>query len=850
MLGQDAQPRYRVTGRVVDAAFGNPLELATVQVDSLRIGGNSNLDGEWSLLLPPGQWQVRALQLGYLDASITVVVQDADVNGLEIRMAPRDQLDLETITVSGKESPANRIIKNATRNRDENRLEGMQAYEYESYNKTTLTLDNISREKAENSLLLRPARGYIREHARDTAMLDTTGRFKVGVFVNETISRVYERAGRPRKEYIIATKGSGFESAETGLVNALLVNADFYNSYVTILEREFLSPIAPGALMNYRFYWTDTVVEANSPDTLYGIQIVPKRPYDRVFKGWIYIQGGSWAIRRIDVSMNADPNINFIEDIRIKQEFAEINGRWVPTLKDIQIDFKNNEDRVGFLGRSITFNKDFVLNQPKEDAFYEGVTLVLSDSATTRDSTYWVDSRQSPLERSDQLAYGLVDHIQALPIWKIIKITQEFFATGKKRVGVVNIGPYSKVVGFNQVEGLRTQLGVYSNDRLSDRFSFGTRGAYGFDDQRWKYGGEVMYRFKRLPDIRAGISYYNDIEQIGIANYELDGTGLLNSVLQYRPLTQLNYYREFKGFFQADVSNGLNAKLQYRQKFIEPAFPIFFQEAGKPIRSDYQVAEVGTIFRISIKEDFVIKKTGKVYTKSKYPITYLEYYQGFRGLAGGEWDYQKAQITVSDKLEMGRFGWLSYTLSAGRIYGNLPYPSLYVYQGSQSLAMYVLGGQQDVLRSFLGVTNRTAFYQSVNFNLMYFYEFVADQYTVAGFDYHLEGYLFNKLPLLRWVLNKLDWKEVITLRLASGSISKENRQLNSPPGAKEDPEQITIKAPDKVPYIEYGVGIENIFKLLRVDYVRRLNYLNPDTPKSLENFNLNWGLRFSLNFTF
>src|SRR6185369_200287 len=109
----------------------------------------------------------------------------------------------------------------------------------------------------------------------------------------------------------------------------------------------------------------------------------------------------------------------------------------------------------------------------------------------------------------------------------------------------------------------------------------------------------------------------------------------------------------------------------------------------------------------------------------------------------------------------------------------LPYSSLYVYQGSQSYAMNVLGGQQDALRSFLGVTNRTSFYQTVSFNLMHFYEFAADRYALAGMDYHLEGYLFNKLPIMRWVLNKLKWKEVLTLRAAWGDISNANREKNS-----------------------------------------------------------------------
>jgi hypothetical protein len=193
---------------------------------------------------------------------------------------------------------------------------------------------------------------------------------------------------------------------------------------------------------------------------------------------------------------------------------------------------------------------------------------------------------------------------------------------------------------------------------------------------------------------------------------------------------------------------------------------------------------------------------------------------------------------------------MNWTASVGQVWGQVPFPSLYVFQGSQSLAMYVLGGQLDALRSFLGVTNRTNYYQSVSFNLMHFYEFVADQYAVAGADWHLEGWFFKKLPGLNWVLNKLKWKEVLTLRMASGSLTEANLSLNNPTLPDDNREFIRIKAPDREPYMEYGVAVENILKLFRVDYVRRLTYLNPPVPSALEGFNFNWGVRVSMNFSF
>ncbi|MBX3102006.1 MAG: carboxypeptidase-like regulatory domain-containing protein [Bacteroidetes bacterium] len=840
---------YTIQGVVADEQFEEPLQLVTLQVDSLGTGALTNLDGFFTLRLPAGRWTCRLQLIGYLDAVYTLEVPPSVQEPLVLYMRPKHSLNVQELEVSGRDSPANRIIKNASRNRDRNRLAALNAWECETYNKTTLTLNNISGQKLQKSLLLRPAREYLLANKEDSAMIDSNQRYKVGVFVTETVSRVYHKKGALSKEEVLGSRGSGFESAETGMVTALLAQVDFYDSYVTILERQFISPLAPGAFMNYNFYWLDTLVEAGQ-DTIFGIKVVPKRAIDPVFKGWIYIQGGSWAIRNLDLRMNADPNINFIQDIRIQQSFERIDNNWVPTLKDIQVDFKNTDKKMGFLGRSITLHRKYLLNAPRPDEFYAGETKLLADNAAYRDSTFWDANRQSPLEQSDSLAFGLVNHLQALPFWKVVRIAHEFFETGKKRFGKFDFGPYSKLVGYNQVEGLRTQLGVYSNYHLSERLSFGARVAYGWKDERTKYGGELMYRFNRIPDIRAGFSYYNDIEQVGIANYELDGAGLLNSLLMYRPLTQLNYYRDAKLWFQADIFPGGNGYFLARHKYFEPAFPFVFSGADGRLHSSYSVSELGTTLRFSFKEDYVIKKTGKVYTGTRYPIVYLEYGAGLAGLLDADVDYHRLKLTVTDKLKMGRLGWMNWTASVGQIFGEVPFPSLYVFQGSQSLAMYVLGGQLDALRSFLGVTNRTNYYQSVSFNLMHFYEFVADQYAVAGADWHLEGWFFKKLPGLNWVLNKLKWKEVLTLRMAAGSLTPENVALNNPVLQDDNREFIRIKAPDREPYVEYGVAVENIFKLFRVDYVRRFNYLNPQVPSTLQGFNFNWGLRVSMNFSF
>jgi hypothetical protein len=849
---------FRVSGTVLNADDDTPLELVNVVVDSLKTGGQTNLEGQFSIKLPPGKHLLKVLAIGYDVVTQPVEVTHQDVAGIVIRVTNR-QFELPSVEIRPGENPAHPIIRRAIKNRPQNRIEGLETYQYEAYNKTTLTLANISREKL-NGILLRPAKKFINANQTDSGVYDLSDtlndptknpKYKVGFYIYETISEVYYKKPT-KKEKIIATQTNGVSSFETNFIEGLLKNVDIYDNYLNVADKEFLSPIATGAFMNYKYYLMDTTYEGI--DTIVGIMVLPKREYDRVFRGKLYLELTSGAVRRVELRMSEDPLINFVKDIKIRQEYKRVQGQWMPTVKDIEIYFKHDPEKVGFVGRTATFMDKYVLNQPKDSKFYGGEIADIAPDAARKDSAFWSSRRLSPLEKSDTLAYKFIDQLKKTSAWQFYLTVLEALSKGKKTFGPIDVGTYPKLIGFNPVEGIRTQIGVYTNENFHTRWYLGAHLAYAFKDQQFKYAVDVRYKARLSPVLEFGLSRTYDIEQTGFRNYDYDGQGLLNSVLMRVPLRKMNYYTQNLFNVRANLTRGISALAFLKTRTFVPVpdefFYFRFVDSDNRLARTYEIAETGVSLRFAIKEEYTLKKGERIYIGSKYPTLYADYVHGFKGLLGSDFNYHRLEASLTHKWRLGRMGWMSYTFTAGQILGDaLPLPSLYVFKGSQSYAFDPNGYYLESVTSMFGSRNRSAMYDGVGFNLMYFFEFAADRYAVAGFDHHFEGWLTNKIPGLGWVFRKLKIKEVVSARAGWGTLTDKNRRMNDLL-ARADVDSayvgniLKLQAPDREPYVEVGVGVENIFKFLRFDFVWRLNYKNPPAPAGIKDmFNFNFGIR-------
>ncbi|MCB9231529.1 MAG: carboxypeptidase-like regulatory domain-containing protein [Bacteroidia bacterium] len=795
--------KVKISGTVVDGESYERMPLISVYLNNTEFGVNSNLDGEFTIFAPAGTYSLIAKTPGYRPYLDTITVDTAGLIGLILEMKPISaQLD-EVLITSKYVNPAIRIVKNAVKNKKHNRMDKIDAFEYESYNKLVLTMDKLT-DKYLNNFVLKGAKNVISGVYFDSTHTDTS-KFDLAVFFSESVSRFYYKKPGHKKEEILAVRATGMKEGNAyNLLNSMVLQIDIYDNHVKLQERQFLSPVAESALLDYDFQIINAEIDGR--DTIFGLSILPKRPYSLLFKGTMYIDNKDWAINRIDLSMNSDPNINFIEDFRIRQEYKKQEGFWVPTVLDLEVDFQNGitkrkgGDGVGLIGRTSAYLYDYKLNQPKPQEFFDQEVLEIKSGADSQTEDFWEQARRSPLDQSEALGMKWIDSLQTTGLLDRYVNWIFLIAYGTKEFKYFEVGPYYYLLGNNRAEGWRVRCGIYTLPSFSKRLYLGGHLAYGFRDQRFKYLAEAKYRLRIKPKLEIVARKTYEVEQVGFVDFLDEGTSLFETAFRRVPLTQLNYYDENLLELNADVSRGLSGGLHLKTRAFEPTstFPFLYEDDNGNYQKKYSIAEVGADIRVSFKEDYIVSSGNRIYLGSKYPIFYAGYAYGFKGLLGSQFDYHKVWIKMKNKWTLGRLGILKYNIEAGQIFGQLPYPSLNVFSGNQTWVL-----------------------RQVGFNMLNYYEFTADRYATVLLEHHLQGLVWNKLPLLR----KLGLKEILTFRAAWGTLTDANRQINNIPAqsAIGFPGQF-IKAPDREPYMEVGVGLANIFKIFRIDGFWRLNY--------------------------
>ena len=818
-----AGQKTKISGIVTDGETGEEMPLIGVFFEGTSIGANTNLEGKFNLFANPGTYTFKIRYSGYKEYTDTLIVGKEPIENLEIKIF-QVSYDLASVLITSKAvNPAIRIVKNAIKHKKFNRMDKIEAYEYDSYNKLVIHMDNLTKKLLSNKLLRKDFKRTV-EVAMGDSGLNDTAKYKIAAFISESVSKFYYKKPNEQKEEIYAVKTTGMKGNEFNLLSSFLLHRDIYDNHVKILDRQFLSPVADGAMLTYDFQLISA--EAYGRDTLYGIQIIPKTDFSLSFEGKMYIDNKDWAINRVDLKLNGKPNINFVEDMWMRQEYSKIEGFWVPTLYDVEIDFVNHPFKksggnfVSFVGRTTSQMSNYKINAPKEDKFYKQELLEIKSGAENKDEAYWEQQRKSPLDKSEEFGMNLVDSLESKGIldWYIDKI--DFLVNGTKEFEYVELGPFFYLVGYNRIEGLRFRLGISTLKKFSERIWLGGHIAYGLRDKRIKYLAQGKFKLVEKPRLELGVLSAYEVEQVGFDDFLNEGTSLFESILRRVPLTQLNYYRENKLSLYSDIRKGLAGTFWLRSKQFEPTriFDFHYRDpVTSEIKTQYSIAEAGMNLRISFKEKYIVAGGEKIYVGTKFPIFNLKYAIGFKDWAFGEFNYHHVSLAMENWLKLGRFGEMEYKLKAGYIHGTLPYSELHVFRGNQTWA-----------------------WRDVGFNMLDYYEFAADRYVTLMLDHHLQGLLLSKIPGIR----ELKIKEVLSARMAWGTLTDANKALNSIP-ANPDPVNgypaQAIKAPSKFPYVEVGAGLTNILKFIRIDALWRLNYHNLAWKRDPTIRKSNWG---------
>ena len=823
-----------VTGTVTDARTRQALQAVTVAIPGTSIGVVTNNYGKFAISTAKPFTRLNISSLGYKD--FVMQVTPGITQQLNARLVPRAANQLHEVVVKSgkkpkyrnKDNPAVELIRKVIENKDKNRPESYSYVQYKEYDKMQLSLANLSPQVAEKKFFKKYA--FILNN-RDSSIIP--GKSLLPIYLEEKLSQYYYRQKPEKTKTIVlgvktVNLGPTIDNAGVGdYLKHMYNNVDIYGNSVFLMTNNFLSPIANSAPAFYKFFITDTIVVNNVK--LVELSFTPRNTFDVLFEGKIYITlDGNYAVEKAELEITKNTNIDFVRSMSVNQEFEQnTDGRFhlskSTTLADFGFSKKGNGGLYGI--RTVTY-KNYEINKPHPDTTYRNQEAVLSKAVTNRNQQFWDQNRPDTLSHAEAQTYLNLDSLQNMASYKRLFDIATLVLAGYKGFGKFEAGPLGSLYSYNPVEGSKIRVGGRTTPELSQRYYFETYLAYGFRDDRFKYFLSGTYSIKdksiyKFPQqyLRASVQSDTHIPGEDLQFIEEDNPLLSfkrgnNTKYLYDENYRVDYVREFESHFSFDVA--------LKRLTQSPAGSLYFINYINNIPNNIlylHTADVTLNLRYAPHEQYYQGKVYRYPIPSPYPVISFDFDAGLKNVFGSEYGYQNIHGRIDKRVYLSQLGYADVTIEGGKLFGQVPYPLLNIFRANQTYA-----------------------YDEYSYNLMNFLEFVGDRYASLNIDQHFNGFFFNKIPLLK----KLKWREVASFKGIYGGLSDQNNPVLHP-----DLYQFPVTATGQpityalgnTPYIEGSVGVENIFKFLRVDLVHRFTYLDhPEVAK--------YGIRFLVQFSF
>lgn len=788
----------KVSGRVFDQLTGEPVSFATLQFAGTSVGKNADIDGNYSLETSSPVDSLRATFIGYLP--VTVKVKRGQTQVLDIAMRV-NKFDLPEVTINAGENPAIILLRKVIDNKPVNDRERLQSYQYEAYNKIEFDVNKIT-EKFTKRKLFKPFKFVFNN-------LDSSNSNQLPflpVFLTESVSDIYYRKNpKLKKEIIHASKVSGVENKTVSqYLGDLYSNINIYDNYIYLFSKGFVSPISGIAQAYYKYMLVDSMYIQDK--WCYKVTFHPRRKQELTFSGEFWVHDSTFAIRKVNMRITGDANINFIEDLAFVQDYDHIDDKqWMLTKEVLVVNLAptetKNKETTGFIGRKTTFYRNFVLDRPMDETFFkEGNEVILKDDAYQKSGEYWDSTRGETLADREKKIYAMIDTIKTVPAYKTWTNLVYLAASGYKEVGLFEIGPIYTFLSGNPIEGIRLRVGGQTSNAFSTRLILSGYTAYGLRDEKFKFGGKIRYFLDKDPRTIAGLEFKRDVEQLGKSPNAFADDNFFAALFRRTPANQLNQIIQGKGYLEREWLPGLSTRITLSHSEYKPLgeldFTYYTNDSRTDSSSDILNTEATLYIRYARNERYLSGEVDRVSLGTNWPIFHVQYSRGMDILNGG-FTYNKLRFRMDDYLYPGNFGLFNYSVEAGKVWESLPYPLLFIQPG-----------------------NNTFVYDKYSFNLMNFYEFVCNQYVSFKAEHHFGGLFLDRVPALR----RLKWREVATFSAVAGYLTDANKEILANPNAF-----FSLRKP----YAEAGIGIENIFKIFRIDNIWRLSYLdNPGATKT------------------
>lgn len=845
----------KITGTVTDKETGEPLGWVQVYYQDQKGSGTpTKMDGKYSIAYRKGGVLCFSM-MGYETQTFKI----DKIHNINVQLSSKTQ-DIQEVKItqkrkrySRKNNPAVDLMNKVIAAKQKTDLHEKDFFSYNKYQKLTFGLNEVTDKVFEEGQFKRMP--FLKDHVE---VCPETGKLILPLTVNETVSQhIYSKNPKNEKDIITGIRSNGVnELFNTGeVVNTLIkdcfTDVDIYDNEIRLLQFQFISPISStSAIRFYRYFIADTVM-INQQKCI-KVDFTPNNPQDFGFAGSLYVLAdSSWQVKRVEMGIPKRSDVNFVEQMNVIQEYNRLpTGEYVLTDDKMIVQLIVIKSLQKFQVERTTKYSDYAFEKIPEKAFKFKGKQKTDPSAMMRNEDLWKEKRPEQLTSSESKMNDFIKKLENIKGFNFVLFVAKAFIENHVEVSKdpekpspVDIGPINTIITHNFVEGLRLRASAQTTANLHPHLFGKGYVAYGFDDQRWKGMGEITYSFNKkdylpreFPVHNLTFTYARDVMSPSDKFLPTDKDNVFIS-FKWTTVDHMQYYERFALNYDKEWENGLRFNIRMKRENNEPTGALFYQRLNGNLYPDastenYKKNLITTDATVGITYQpgatWINSKQRRLQTNQDAPIIGLEHTVGLKGVLGGEYNYNFTEATLYKRLWLRSWGKMDFYAKGGIQWNKVPFPMLIMPPANLS---YII--------------------EDNTFHLIDNMEFLNDRYASLMFSWDMNGKILNRIPLIK----KLKWREFIGCNVLWGTLTEKNNPFLEKnrydsdlfyfPGnfRKDGTFEYNSRVMDrKVPYVELVVGIHNIFKILHVEYVRRLTYLEPDTQK--------WGVRFLFRVSF
>lgn len=719
--------QHNIKGRVVDKDSKEPLAFVNITDETRTIGVISDIDGVFELKSGSPLKAIFLTYVGYQPLKYQLKNE-----GVQVIMMSKSTLSLKEVEILPGQNPAELIIQRVIQNKDRNNPNKMSSYKYEAYNKMYFTAE-MNRKKADSLATVTDSAQMDSTYVKAKKFLD-----RQHVFLMETVSESKFLYPDKSSELVLAQRVSGLKDPSFATLFMQQQTFGFYKEQLAISDKNYLNPIADGAISKYLYIIKDTIYQGR--DSVFVIQFQPRRLKKfESLKGLLYINSNGYAIQNVI----AEPSKQTAgTNIKIQQQYEFIqNKHWFPV--QLNTDITYTQVSLGgypmvAIGRNYLKNIEF--DVPLRRREFSELAIETHKDANNRNEAYWNIHRKDSLDKKELKTYHVVDSVgKAQNFDRKIKAAEALF-TNKFPIKFVDLD-LNRILNYNDYEGMRLGAGLSTNFRISRRFTLSGYGAYGFGDKAFKYGGNLDLYLLRKHELTLHGTYLQDvIESGGIEFY--NNTKTLNNSEIYRKLliSRMDSIRKIEAAISFRAFKFLKANVYFNQQ--DRTFTKGYRFGSSPdqVANTVFIEEAGLSLYYAYNEQFIQIGRAMISQGTTYPVIYSNMSLGTTNLGS---TYARFDLRITKTFDLNRLGKTRFTLQGGNIFysGNpLPYSLLYNGIGSFN-------------KSINGIVSENSF-QTMRMN-----EFLSDEYAALFFRHNFGRimYRFKKFQPTLAIEHNMGW---------------------------------------------------------------------------------------------